>query len=33
MYGQDPINDRACKAFYKGYKQFLDALANCYNDG
>ena len=45
MYGQDPItamcpsetcwtsHDRACKAFYKGYKQFLDALANCYNDG
>ena len=22
---------RACKAFYKGYKQFLDAFAVCYN--
>ena len=42
MYGQDPVtavcpsetrwtsHERACKAFYKGYKQFLDALAVCY---
>ena len=39
MYRQDPVtavcpsemrwtsHERACKAFYKGYKQFLDALA------
>ena len=44
MYGQDPVtavcpsetrwtsHERACKAFYKGYKQFLDALAVCYNE-
>ena len=25
-------HDRACKAFYKDYKQFLDALAICYNE-
>ena len=43
MYGQDPItsvylsetrwtsHDRACKAFYKGCKLFLDAPAICYN--
>ena len=43
MYGQDSItvvcpsethwtsHDRTCKAFYKGYKQSLDALAICYN--
>ena len=43
MYGQDPgtavcpsemrwtSHERACKAFYRGYKQFLDALAVCYN--
>ena len=43
MYGQDTItsvcpsetrwtsHDRACKAFYKGCKQFFDALAICYN--
>ena len=44
MYGQDPVtavcpsetcwtsHERACKAFHKGYKQFLDALAVCYNE-
>ena len=44
MYGQDPItavcssethwtsHDRACKAFYKVYKQFLVALAICCNE-
>ena len=44
MYGQDPVtamcpretrwtsHERACKAIYKGYKQFLDALAVCYNE-
>ena len=25
-------HERACKVFYKGYKQFLDALAVCYNE-
>ena len=41
MYGQNPVttvcssetcwtsHERACKAFYKGYKQFLDGLAVC----
>ena len=44
MYGQDSAtavypsetrwssHERACKAFYEGYKQFLDALAVCYNE-
>ena len=44
MYGQDPIaavcpsktrrttHDRACKAFCKGWKHFLDVLGICYNE-
>ena len=44
MYGQDPVtavcpsetrwtlHGRVCKAFYKGYKQVLDALVVCYNE-
>ena len=44
MDGQDPIaavcpsktrrttHDRACKAFCKGWKHFLDVLGICYNE-